>query len=618
VTGAVLFLTTANAFADKRVALVMGNSAYKNVVRLPNPAEDASAIASMLKSIGFDTVLERNDLSGTAMRRAVREFTEAAEDADIAVVFYAGHGMEIDGNNYLIPIDAMLDSDLDVDDEAVSLDRFMRSLESVRRLRLIILDACRDNPFTKRIKRTAASRSIGRGLARIDPAISDTLVAFAAKAGSTASDGNGKHSPFTSALLETIPVPGLDIRLALGRVRDEVWEKTGHKQEPFVYGSLGGSTVALVPPAEVKHIEPPPQPVAPNVNISRDYEFAERIGTKEAWDSFLATYSTGFYSDLAKAARAKLSGTEQQRAQSAEELRQKAAEDTRLKAEAEAKREADARLKAAAEAKRAAEIEAKLKAEAEAKRKADEEARLKAEAESKREADARLKAAAEAKRAAEMEAKLKAEAEAKRKADEDVRLKAEADAKVKAVDSNKSSTSIVVAMAPTQPIIEPQTKSVGPSIDSADLARLLQFHLKRVGCDPGSSEGIWNDGSRRALEQFNERVGTKFDAKVASIDALDTVRAQKVRVCPLVCGKGHRIEGDHCAPEPRQTARPKQAPDAKRSADESGVDAKGGSGQVYCSEKGGCNSVPKNCRITNINSGTAGHGGVAGQALVCN
>ena len=139
-------------------------------------------------------------LGNTAMRRAVREFTGIARNADIAVVYYAGHGIEFDGTNYLIPVDAELASDVDVDDETISLDRVMRMLDPVKRLRLVILDACRENPLAKKMTRTVASRSVGRGLAKIEVTTTDTLVAFAAKAGTTAADGSGRPQPLHGCL----------------------------------------------------------------------------------------------------------------------------------------------------------------------------------------------------------------------------------------------------------------------------------------------------------------------------------------------------------------------------------------------------------------------------------
>jgi len=310
---AILAATCGHSFAEKRVALIIGNSAYQHVTQLPNPANDAAVIAALLKHSGFDMVESHHDLKILQMKRTVRDFIDRARDADIAVVYYAGHGIEVDGTNYLIPVNAELARDIDVEDEAVSLDRIIRVLEPVKRLRLVILDACRDNPFTRSMKRTIASRSIGRGLAKIEVVTSDTLIAFAAKAGSTAADGDGKNSPFTIALLNHLATPGLDLRLSLGRVRDEVLNATKGRQEPFVYGSLGGSTVALVPaaqqptPAAVPTSAPRSVPSAnPEQAARRDYELAADIGTKEVWERFLTRYPSGFYADLARAALHKL------------------------------------------------------------------------------------------------------------------------------------------------------------------------------------------------------------------------------------------------------------------------------------------------------------------------
>lgn len=301
--------TSASALADKRVALVIGNSAYQNVVKLPNPVRDAEAIADLFRSAGFDTVELRRDLAGSELRHAIRNFSDAAQNADIAVVYYAGHGIEVNGNNYLIPVDAKLTKDIDVDDEAVLLGRVLQMIEPAKRLRLVILDACRDNPFLTSMRRTIATRSVGRGLAEIEPTTSDTLIAFAAKAGSVAIDGEGDHSPFTAALIRNLATPGLDVRLAFGRVRDQVLEATDHHQEPFVYGSLGGDTVALVPLAESKHVEvaPPTPPVDTLADGRHDYELAQQVGTRQAWESFLAVYDRGFFADLAREQLAKLS-----------------------------------------------------------------------------------------------------------------------------------------------------------------------------------------------------------------------------------------------------------------------------------------------------------------------
>jgi len=259
-----LFATA--AAAERRVALVIGNSSYKNATSLPNTINDASALAAMFKSIGFEVVISRTDLGVVDFKRSVREFLITAEHADIAVVYYAGHGIEIGGTNYLVPVDARLSRDYDVDDEAVSLDRIVWALQSVRRLRLIMLDACRDNPFAAKLRQAGARAPSRGGLAKIEEVSADTLVAYAAKAGSVSFDGDGVNSPYATALIRHLAEPGIDIRIALGRVRDDVVAMTGGRQEPFIYGSLGGSTIALVAPGARK-VEPAaalaPAPAAP-------------------------------------------------------------------------------------------------------------------------------------------------------------------------------------------------------------------------------------------------------------------------------------------------------------------------------------------------------------------
>lgn len=306
---------SSQALAEKRVALVIGNSNYVHAMKLPNPPNDAAAMSVLLDGAGFQVVETRNDLGNLEMRRVIRDFSEMTRDADMAVVFFAGHGIEVDGSNFLIPTDAKLERDIDIEDEAIALDRVVRMLEPAKKLRLVILDACRDNPFARTMKRTMVSRSVGRGLAKVEPPTSDTLIAFAAKAGSLAGDGDGIHSPFTAALLKHIATPGLDLRIVFGRVRDEVIKNTSNRQEPFVYGSLGGSNVALVPGAAAPPVVVAALPAAPAVAVApppvgstawRDYELAAQINTREIWDAFLETHPTGFYANLARAQRAKL------------------------------------------------------------------------------------------------------------------------------------------------------------------------------------------------------------------------------------------------------------------------------------------------------------------------
>jgi Caspase domain/Domain of unknown function (DUF4189)/Putative peptidoglycan binding domain len=288
------------ALAQQRVALVIGDSSYQHAPRLPNPVNDAAAIAAMFQDAGFQVVLRR-DVGITDMRRALREFSDSTRNADIAVVYFAGHGVEVNGDNYLVPVDAVLERDIDVDDETVSLERILRVLEPSKQLRLVILDACRDNPFNQTMRRTMATRAVSRGLAKVEPTTTDTLIAFAAKAGSTASDGDGAHSPFTTALLDQLAKPGVDLRIAFGRVRDEVMVKTENKQEPFVYGSLGGSIIALVP-AKTDTAAASDLPPAANGQTDLEVTFWNSIkGEKNPrlFEAYLKRYPNGAFADIA-------------------------------------------------------------------------------------------------------------------------------------------------------------------------------------------------------------------------------------------------------------------------------------------------------------------------------
>jgi uncharacterized caspase-like protein len=227
------------ASGGMRVALVIGNGGYRNVSRLPNPPRDADAVASSLRRAGFQTVMRQLDLTRERMNDVLREFAAVAEKADWAVIYFAGHGMEIGGTNYLIPIDAKLSFDRDVPFEAIPMDNVMSAVAGAKRLRLVLLDSCRDNPFVNQMSRTVAGRSIGRGLAQIEPE-AGTLVVFAAKHGQIALDGERENSPFASALVKRVLTPGLEVRRLFDHVRDDVLELTGRRQQPFSYGSLPG------------------------------------------------------------------------------------------------------------------------------------------------------------------------------------------------------------------------------------------------------------------------------------------------------------------------------------------------------------------------------------------
>ena len=237
---------TAPVDFGRRVALVIGNSAYRSVGLLPNPAKDAELIGAALRQTGVEDVTVAHDLDHTAMVAALKAFTLKADGADWAMVYYAGHGIEVGGINYLIPVDAQLQSDRDVADETVSLERLMSSIEGAHKLRLVVLDACRNNPFSAQMKRTGAARAIGRGLSRIEPT-GATLVVYAAKEGTTAADGDNANSPFATAFARRVVEPGVEINKTLRFVRQDVLDATGNGQEPFVYGSLPPTDFFFMP-----------------------------------------------------------------------------------------------------------------------------------------------------------------------------------------------------------------------------------------------------------------------------------------------------------------------------------------------------------------------------------
>jgi len=499
---AALVLVCQPALAEKRVALVIGNSSYKNAALLPNPANDAAAIAGTLKGAGFDVVDSRLDLQATDMRRALREFADQARDADIAVVYYAGHGIEIDGTNYLIPTDARLERDTDIYDEAFSLDRVLLAIEPARQLRLVIVDACRNNPFADTMKRTVASRTISRGLARIEPTTTNTLVAFAAKAGLTALDGNSTNSPYAIALVKHIATPGLDLRRAFGFVRDDVLQATGNRQEPYVYGSLGGADVALVPAK--------PTASAPAGNAQsetrRDYELALQLGNKDALNAFLAQYPDGYYASLAKLQLTKI-----------------AAEETRVAATEKARLAEQERARLAAEGAQRMDQE---KAAADAK--AAEAVRIAAE---------KTKQAAQEQVAAAEQKQVAA----------DTAPAAGKPVETKIAAADPLANELAGGPKPIERTQGPNPASPNAGPSQAELAKSIQTELRRVGCLTATTDGEWNAASRRSLTLFNKHAGTKFDTKLASLDALDAIKLKPARVCPLTCEHGFKPDGDQCS-----------------------------------------------------------------------
>ena len=293
-------LVVCPAYAATRVALVIGNGAYQSVPQLPNPPRDAADVADSLTRLGF-AVTRSSDATGDAMRRALVAFGHAADGADMAVVFYAGHGMELGGENWLIPVDAKLLSDTDADSEAISLKSVTLQVSRARQLGLVILDACRNNPFAAKMQRSLRTRAVARGLAPTEPT-DNVLVAYSAKDGTTASDGDGRNSPFTTALLRNIETPGLEVTFMFRAVRDEVMVATNREQQPFVYGSLSREAIYFKPPAQSGG---PVATTAPNA-AAQAWEAVKNSNDAGVLESFLRYYGDGFYGDLARSRLAEI------------------------------------------------------------------------------------------------------------------------------------------------------------------------------------------------------------------------------------------------------------------------------------------------------------------------
>jgi uncharacterized caspase-like protein len=272
------------AVAEKRVALVVGNSAYKEVSPLPNPVNDANDIASALKASGFDVVLGV-DVDKRDFDSRIRSFTQLLETADVAVLFYAGHGLQVSGRNYLIPVDAKLQSERELDFDAVSLDFILKQMELGRadKTNIVFLDACRDNPLARSLARSMGTRSanIGKGLAQVDAGVG-TFVAFSTQPGNVALDGAGRNSPFAAALTKRIKEPGQNLNAIMIEVRRDVLGATGGKQVPWDHSALTGDFYFDLAAAQPRGPQPAPAETgALNERIQKLEEEIKRSADRE-------------------------------------------------------------------------------------------------------------------------------------------------------------------------------------------------------------------------------------------------------------------------------------------------------------------------------------------------
>ena len=319
------------AQAEKRVALVIGNSAYEHAPPLPNPTKDAAGMAALLTTLGFE-VIEGRDLDKRKMERAIRDFGVKLAGADVALFYYAGHGLQVAGENYLVAVDAALKREGDLEFEAVKVDQVLRQMQREAKVKVVVLDSCRDNPLAQELTRSMAqtgpagrsrSTAVASGMGAIDTSgATGTLIAFATAPGSVALDGNGKNSPFTEALLQHIETPGIDIDVMMKRVRGHVTRSTGERQQPWTNSSLTaefflnpakGGTVANAPvPAPLIVASVPGDGGQPRAtgSISAGFdprqmemalwEEAKKSNSPKDYQAYLEAYPNGTFAGVAR------------------------------------------------------------------------------------------------------------------------------------------------------------------------------------------------------------------------------------------------------------------------------------------------------------------------------
>jgi len=292
--------------ALKRIALVIGNSAYRYSPRLENPRNDAADMSVVLSALGF-RVVEGFDLGKTAFDAKVREFTQALEGAEVALFFYAGHGIQVSGQNYLVPIDAKLSTAAALDTEMVRLELVHRMMEREARTSLLFFDACRDNPLARSLARSMGLQApdVGQGLAAIESG-AGTLISFSTQPGNVALDGKGRNSPFSGALVRQLASSSEDLNAILIAVRNDVMRQTDRRQVPWEHSALtrrfyfkasGDQPVASAPAAQLRTGE-----------AADAWSAIKDTSSLAVVDAFAALYSETVFVDLARARAQQLRG----------------------------------------------------------------------------------------------------------------------------------------------------------------------------------------------------------------------------------------------------------------------------------------------------------------------
>ena len=475
-----LALAATSVRAADRVALVIGNGDYAAQPKLRNPVTDASAIAQTLRTAGFKVTLG-TDLKFDDMRRTINQFATTLAEAKVALLFFAGHGVQVDGENYLIPVDADIQRNTDLIWQTVAVSTLVSELEAPGRTGIFILDACRNNPgLTRRLRSlstTTRTLQVGHGLAQI-LAPDGSFVAFSTAPGTVAFDGDSKHSPFANALIKHLPTPGLDIALMMRRVRRDVRRSTKHQQTPWDSSSLT-QPFYFFPIARQENKPKPRLRTSPTQLELSYWDSVKNSKNTRLIESYRRKYPQGHFVDLASIL------IEELKRQRSSEFRQEMEEGKARQAEqqrGQAKREHETALKKAREAKRDNAYKKAL-ADADAARRAQQEA------------EAKLKRAQAQALAAQQQATLAKE-----------RQRAQ-------IEKSEEET-LRVASLPTA------TTAVDG--DQREVDRKLQKVLRRLGCYRGRVDGLWGPASQRALVRA---IGSKRARSGSSAETLSIVNS---------------------------------------------------------------------------------------------
>ena len=541
-----LWMSAVAAAADTRVALVIGNGSYQNTAALANPVNDAQDIAAALQRVGFSVMLERN-LDKRGMDGAIARFARQAQNADAALFYFAGHGLQHRGLNYLVPVDARLEDEFSLTFELSRVEDVLHVLERARGTKILILDACRNNPLTDRMRWATAARDLAtRGLARIEPT-HGMITAYATQANQVAVDGTGRNSPFTAALIKEIEQPGVEIGAMFRRVAAEVHRQTQGRQLPEVAVSLFGEFYLNTRETDLQtwsRIRG-----SNEASAFRDFirDHPRSVLLPDARDR-LAALEREERDRVAERERAERERVEREQA---ERDRQARAEAERLRLERERlERERLAREQLAREqlARELAERE-RPEREREARDLAQRE-RLERERQAREFLEReRLEREREARELAERE-RLERERQARELAEREQAERARVAALEQArrqteqaapPPPDRPSTALLPPSAPPPP--PPAQPFVAPALAGGALVLEIKKELKRLGCYPGRVDDRWSSGETASSIKRFARHASLAAPDQPSMEFLDALRGKTGRICPLECG-AREVEKD--------------------------------------------------------------------------